>query len=145
MRNEEMKKIKKVFPVTLLACLLPLSAHADLYVYNTTTVDATAYSPYYESCSGSFRSIGIIKAHPTKATPIKQGWVDTFCDSRPCDAEVHMSLDCSGNSVGLVRITKLNGVDWVKNTDVDGYRVRKIDDKTLMIERTEALLPKFLY
>jgi hypothetical protein len=133
-----MRKLVKIASRFVLIGLLPISAYADITVINTTNVDATAYSPYYEQCSSSLGSRGIIKAN--KMMSIKQAYVDTFCSKQPCDAEIHMSNDCRGKTIGTIQIDATKGgITAVNNLDVDGYRLRKIDKSTTIIEKNETI------
>ena len=131
-----MRKIKNIVSQLALIGLLPISAYADITVINSTNVDATAYSAYYEQCSSALGSRGIIKAK--KTMPIKQAYVDTFCSKQPCDAEIFMSNDCKGKAIGIIQIdANKGGIASATNYEVSGFRLRKIDNQTAVIEHTE--------
>ena len=129
-------KIKNDLLCTFVICLLPFSAHANINIENHTTVDATAFSDFFGQCSSKMgEKKGIIKANGFM--PIKQSLVTTFCVKQACDAQIHMSRDCTGDliSTALIKATEEGVVDiTIKNTNMNGYVLRKVNDNTVAIE-----------
>ena len=112
----------------LLACTA-IAAQANIHL------SGTAYSTYFKQCSSWLGARGIIKKQDTMK--IDQKYINAFCENQACDAEIHMSLDCTGDAIGIILFTKQNGITNVTPVDnKEGYALRKIDNNTAIIEKT---------
>ena len=66
---------------------------------------------------------------------IKDYQVNNFCADKPCEAEIHMSKDCSGEVIGIASISADGGITRIDpKQNKDGYVLRKIDNMHAVIE-----------
>jgi hypothetical protein len=129
--------LKKSF-ITLFACALSTVSQADVFIINTTNTTGTAYSTYFGQCSSWLGSRGHIKK--LDKMKIDQKYLNAFCEKQACDAEIHMSLDCSGEAIGKILFTKQEGITTVTPFDnSQGFSLRKIDNQTAIIEQTGTI------
>lgn len=137
-----MRMLKKFLTCLLFACAAS-TAQATVKIVNTTNVDFTAYSNYFERCSSWLGTRGIIFKNHTM--PIDQKYINAFCDKQACDAQIHMSLHCDGEAIGFIIFTKQNGVvaaEPYKQSAgyLQGYVVSKMDDQTALIQKVSTVM-----
>lgn len=144
-----MNKMTRYQGLLFLACFIPFYAHATLYdpiiIENNTNMDASASSVVFNNaCSFSWgEERGVIKAHGFMK--LKASLVNMFCLDNTCDAQIHMSKNCSGSIIGTAIVSSNGGIISLENYGVDGYVLRKIDNYHAVIEGGPIGLMKLLF
>ncbi len=134
-----MNKMKQSFLLLLVSCLMPFSVFANVLnpvvIENLTDSDATASSvAFNNACSKDVG--GIIKPHGS--IKIKASLINTSCVSKVCDAQIHMSGNCSGSIIGTAEISSNGGIINLSSMNESSFRLRKIDEFHAVIEGGET-------
>ncbi len=105
----------------LTACIIPMTAFADMNITNNTNTAATAFAGI-SPCSNAAGERGIIQPHGQVTIP--DFLVGLYCTA-DCKVEVFMTKNCSGKSISTVTANVRDGVKKIDNhnTNPDGSTI----------------------
>ncbi len=115
--------LKKLSYFTSLI-LLATSAHADLNIINNTDFDSTCVVND-GMCSNQLGDEGITHAHSANLISQLELYIACGSNTWNCKADVYMTPDCSGPSIGTVILDINQGISQV--TETGPYKIVALD------------------